>query len=112
MTTINTASTSFSTSSPALGGMLRFARLVSHRRDVRSLLELDDRCLKDIGLTRGDVVGALEQSFDKDPSIILVVRSGEQRSRHRRLVVGPRPGGAVPAIRPASRFASAATGRS
>ena len=95
MTTITTASTPFSAASPSAGGMTRLARLVGswlvatariavHRRDVRSLLELDDRCLRDIGLTRGDVVGALSQPFGVDPSSILVVRSVEQRSRHRR----------------------------
>ena len=65
-------------------------RALTHRRDVRLLLELDDRQLKDIGLVRNDVLGALAGPIGKDPSIVLLVRSVEQRSRLRGMALAPR----------------------
>lgn len=64
----------------AVAGLVRSLR---HRRDVHSLLELDERALKDMGITRNDVLGALAQPVGVDPSIVLLVRSVEQRSRRR-----------------------------
>ena len=42
-----------------------------HRFEVNQLAQLDDRALRDIGLTRGDVFAALEQPMDCDPSLKL-----------------------------------------
>lgn len=46
-----------------------------HRRQVLRLSELDERALKDIGLVRSDVEGALAISWLDDPSAILAARS-------------------------------------
>ena len=48
---------------------------LSHRRAVMRLSELDERGLKDIGLVRSDVEGALASSWLNDPSSILAARS-------------------------------------
>ena len=65
--------------------MRAVARAITHRREVHQLLDLDERSLRDIGLIRSDVIGALDQSWSKDPSAILVVRSVDRRSRLRML---------------------------
>ncbi len=70
----------------AAAAFARAARLgtaLGHRRAVRRLAELDDRTLKDIGLTRSDVTGALAQSLAVDPSRVLQVRRVAQRARSR-----------------------------
>jgi uncharacterized protein YjiS (DUF1127 family) len=67
-----------------------FARAVRHRRDVMRLAELDDRSLKDIGLVRSDIAGALDQPLGTDPSKILSVRRLEHRRRPR-LVLASAP---------------------
>ncbi len=46
-----------------------------HRREVMRLGELDERALKDIGLVRSDLDGALSVSWLSDPSLILAERS-------------------------------------
>ncbi len=46
-----------------------------HRREVMRLGELDERGLKDIGLVRSDLDGALAVSWLSDPSVILAERS-------------------------------------
>ncbi len=66
-------------------GMTAFVRAITHRREVRQLLDMAERSLRDIGLLRSDVVGALDQPWAKDPSAILVVRSVDRRSRLRAL---------------------------
>lgn len=71
----------------------RILTAFEHRREVRQLAELDDRILKDIGLSRGDVETALLEPMFRNPSVLLV-RSSE---RHRR-VQATRPGGR--AVRP------------
>ena len=65
----------------AVRGMRALARALAHRQDVKRLAELDDRALKDIGLVRGDVAGALAEPFHKDPSTVLMVRRVERRAR-------------------------------
>jgi len=57
-----------------------------NRREVMRLTDLDDRALKDIGLLRADVEGALLEPLHKDPSKLLSVRRPEPRPR-------PRPAG-------------------
>jgi uncharacterized protein YjiS (DUF1127 family) len=67
-----------------VGGLFRqIARLlmaVEHRREVRHVAELDDRILKDIGLSRRDVESALLEPMFRDPSVLLV-QSAERRDR-------------------------------
>ena len=48
-----------------------FARLFRARREVAELAELDDYALRDIGLTRSDVAGALAASPFRNPSLFL-----------------------------------------
>ena len=60
-------------------------RALSHRLEVRRLAYLDDRMLKDIGLTRAEVEGALSAPLLDDPSTLLV-RSVERRRRGRPVV--------------------------
>lgn len=52
-----------------------FVKALVHRRAVLQLTELDERALKDIGLVRSDVEGALAISWLDDPSTILANRS-------------------------------------
>ncbi len=52
------------------------------RRDVRRLAELDDHMLKDIGLVRGQVHGALAEPLHRSPSRMLVAVSGRDWPRH------------------------------
>ncbi len=44
------------------------ARLVRHRREAAQLLEMDDHKLADIGLSRSDVIHALNTSPLHDPT--------------------------------------------
>ena len=54
-----------------------------NRRQVMRLTDLDDRALKDIGLLRAVVEGALLEPLHKDPSKVLSVRRPEPRPRPR-----------------------------
>jgi uncharacterized protein YjiS (DUF1127 family) len=67
-----------------LRGLLRQAMsmfdTIEDRRAVRHLAELDDRFLKDIGLTRSDVGSALAEPMFRKPSILLI-RSAERSHR-------------------------------
>ena len=55
-----------------IGGVVR---ALLHRREIMRLGELDERGLKDIGLVRSDIDGALATSWLTDPSKILAARS-------------------------------------
>jgi uncharacterized protein YjiS (DUF1127 family) len=44
------------------------ARLIRHRREAAQLLEMDDYKLADIGLSRSDVIHALNGSLLHDPT--------------------------------------------
>lgn len=68
-----------------IGGLWR---ALDHRGEVKALAELDERTLKDIGLSRNDVDGALAEPFYRNPSLILV-RAAEERTGIERSV--PRP---------------------
>ena len=52
---------------------------LAHRREVRHLSELDDRTLRDTGLSRSEVDGALAEPLHRDPSLVLV-RAIEKRA--------------------------------
>jgi uncharacterized protein YjiS (DUF1127 family) len=54
---------------------------IANRSSVNALAEMDDRMLRDIGLTRSDVDSALAQPWHKDPSRVLTVRRIENRVR-------------------------------
>ncbi len=55
----------------ALNGMAKLARSIMNRMAVNKLTDMTDQQLTDIGLTRGDVVSALEAGFLDDPSMHL-----------------------------------------
>ncbi|WP_246775769.1 DUF1127 domain-containing protein [Methylobacterium aquaticum] len=57
----------------------RIVTLWINRRAAYRLAELDDRGLKDIGLTRNDVMGALDLPFMQDPTLPLVHRRRARR---------------------------------
>ena len=79
-------------------------KVFEDRGQLRNLAELDDRALKDIGLMRGDVDGALAEPFYRRPTLVLV-RSQAHRIRVQRLSVvdgkGVRP--IVPFVKAAQR---------
>ena len=55
-------------------------RAARNRRSVGRLLEWDDRMLRDIGLTQGDVRAALAARGAEDPSRRLGLLSGERHA--------------------------------
>jgi uncharacterized protein YjiS (DUF1127 family) len=61
-------------------GVKNLVRALVHRREVLRLSELDERGLKDIGLVRSDIDGALATSWLADPSSVLQARSDQQQS--------------------------------
>ena len=60
-----------------IAGLWRSAR---NRRSVAKLLEWDERMLRDIGLTRGDVCSVMALPARQDPSYRLNELSGERRA--------------------------------
>lgn len=56
-----------------------------NRSEVRNLLHVDDRTLADIGLSRADVMAALESRFDRDPSADLARCRDVKRQAQTRL---------------------------
>ena len=86
----------FETAARAVAAVIRqlgsFVTAIRHRGEVRHLAEFDDRALKDIGLSRGEVDGALAVPFYVNPSTVLV-RSVERRVRSQ---LGP----SVKSVRP------------
>lgn len=52
--------------------LVSLAKAFKDRREVMNLAEFDERMLKDIGLTRGDVVSALAEPIHHRPSWVLV----------------------------------------
>ena len=69
--------------SGAFQRMMALTTALRHRREIRSLADLDDRTLKDIGLIRSDVSSALSEPFYRNPSVVLV-RSVDRAARTRR----------------------------
>lgn len=96
ITRLHAAPTPAATASRGLGEIL--GRVVSlwtavlHRREVTRLLDLDDRQLRDIGLIRNDVLGALAGPITHDPSHVLLDRSSDRMSRVRAIASAPRGG--------------------
>ncbi|HZH10272.1 MAG TPA: DUF1127 domain-containing protein [Microvirga sp.] len=52
--------------------LISLATAFKDRREVMNLAEFDERMLKDIGLTRSDVVSALAEPIHHQPSWVLV----------------------------------------
>ncbi|MCG7392309.1 DUF1127 domain-containing protein [Microvirga sp. ACRRW] len=52
--------------------LISLAKAFKDRREVMNLAEFDERMLKDIGLTRDDVVSALAEPLHHQPSWVLV----------------------------------------
>ena len=85
--------------------LVALTQALKHRREVKHLAEFDDRMLKDIGLTRSDVSGALAEPFTRNPSWVLV-RSAERHSRAERPDHSARQARpAVPMVNPIRRCA-------
>ena len=55
------------------------ATWVTRVRQREILAGLDERMLRDIGLTRGDLRDAISEPLWRDPTAILVSRAGERR---------------------------------
>jgi uncharacterized protein YjiS (DUF1127 family) len=77
----------------AIGGVVAnrvFAvfRALKHRHDAQMLAGLDERMLKDIGLTRSDLRDAYAEPIWRDPTAVLVERAGERRTHRRRIAFG------------------------
>ena len=72
-----------------------------HRGDFVVLAALDDRMLRDIGLTRGDLNDALAEPLWRDPTAVLVRRQTERRAvRVTGAVIDLLPDRAAPSIVP------------
>ncbi len=56
----------------ATQNLVALARAINDRQEVKHLAELDDRALKDIGLVRSDVEGALSEPWFCRPSAALL----------------------------------------
>ncbi|MGX1308601.1 uncharacterized protein YjiS (DUF1127 family) [Amorphus suaedae] len=53
------------------------------RRSLRTLIDADDRMLRDIGVTRDDVRWALQAPAGQDPSSLLRIRAVSRRAAER-----------------------------
>jgi uncharacterized protein YjiS (DUF1127 family) len=65
-------------------GVAHFQAALANRRAAKALLDWDHRALKDIGLTRGDVRGALSAPFHEDPTTFLSLIAAGREPRIRR----------------------------
>ena len=84
--------------------IVALVKALIHRREVLRLGELDERGLKDIGLVRSDLDGALAVSWLSDPSVILAQRSSSRSgvAATRRAVGLQHAVTTLPAARPTS----------
>jgi uncharacterized protein YjiS (DUF1127 family) len=96
----------------AMARIVTFWRSVQNRRSVAKLLDWDDRMLRDIGLTSGDVRSVMAVPVGEDPSYRLSVLSVERRAAIR---AGARErlwrAGLAPESRPAFQDAEQGTTR-
>lgn len=67
----------------AAGSVAEIWRRHHNRRAIRKLMALDRDALKDIGLSRSDVAGALALPLSKDPSRHLADALAERRRAER-----------------------------
>lgn len=67
----------------AVTGLVKW---LTSRRDIDRLMALDDRMLRDIGLTRGDVRAAMSTADRVPPMTRLTVLAVERRAAARALV--------------------------
>ena len=76
----------------AVKGVVQLHTAMANRRAAKELLNWDARALKDIGLTRGDVRGALAESFSADPTVSLsLIAAGRDVTPRRDGAVRPSP---------------------
>lgn len=68
----------------AVKGAVRFQTAYANRREARILTEWDARALKDIGLTPGDVRGAMAAPLYMDPTQLLSLIAAGREPRARR----------------------------
>jgi uncharacterized protein YjiS (DUF1127 family) len=82
--------------SPLASRAATVVRALKNRRAVHRLTELDGYLLKDIGLTRGQVIGALETPILHDPSATLLDITGRSSVRRRPMVETDTPVALMP----------------
>jgi uncharacterized protein YjiS (DUF1127 family) len=80
---------------PGWRRLLQWIVAIKHRRDVVHLAEPNDHLLKDVGLTRDDVISTLSEPFWRDPTALLADRAAERTRR--KTFVRSVAGGAVSA---------------
>lgn len=68
----------------ALASLRKFAQAVKNRRDAATLAGMDERMLRDIGLTRSDLRDAYAEPLWRDPTDILAARAQDRRRRRAR----------------------------
>jgi uncharacterized protein YjiS (DUF1127 family) len=89
----------------AVRAVINMATTLRHRREIASLANLDDHMLKDIGLARSDIEGALAEPLLSNPSLVLV-RCAARHARAERVVSSIRPARpVVPAVTQGTRCA-------
>lgn len=82
----------------AIKGAVRFQTAYANRRDAKALTEWDARALKDIGLTPGDVRGAMAAPLHTDPTHILsLIAAGRDVAPRRDSASRTTPSGVVSA---------------
>jgi uncharacterized protein YjiS (DUF1127 family) len=75
---------------------VRIQTAMANRRAARELMSWDERALKDIGLTRGDVRGAMLLPLHEDPTQLLsLIAAGRDRHTRRDGASRKRPSGLV-----------------
>ena len=66
-----------------LGRMRKLAVALRHRREAARLLAVSDHMLRDIGITRFDVISALASPLHSDPTADLAGFAAERRAAAR-----------------------------